>query len=98
MLFFLGALKLIAEIALMALVGRWLVGLMAGAQRQKNPFYQLFEIVGRPFVTLARFITPRVVLERHLPLVAFLLLAMVWLTVTIGRIGYCLQIGIHQCR
>ena len=90
--------KLVAEIALMALAGQWLVGLMAGARRASNPFYRVLEIVGRPFVVLARSVSPRVVLDRHVPLVAFLLLTLIWLGVTIARIAYCVQIGVHLCR
>ena len=71
------AIKLIAEIALMALFGQWVLGLLAGERKSTNLFYQVLEQIGRPFVLLARFITPRFVLERHHPLVAFLLLGLV---------------------
>ena len=56
--------KLIAEIALLALLGQWLLGLLAGAKRDKNPFYQVLQIVGKPFVTIARLVTPKFVLDR----------------------------------
>ena len=52
------AVKLIAEIALMALFGQWLLGLLAGAKRNKNIFYQVLQILGRPFVSAARWVTP----------------------------------------
>ncbi len=98
MLLTLSLVKLVAEIALMALAGQWVVGLMAGARRAGNPFYLLLETVGRPFVILARRLSPRIVLDRHVPLVAFLLLTLIWLGVTIGRIAYCVQIGVQVCR
>ena len=48
---------------------------------------------------LARFISPRsIVLDRHVPLVAFLVLSFVWLTVTALRIKHCLQIGVELCK
>lgn len=90
--------KLIAEIALLALLGQWVLGLLAGAKKERNLFYQLLEIVGRPFVLAARFITPKFVLPRHVPLVAFLILAFVWLGATIVRIQICLQIGVELCK
>lgn len=90
--------KLIAEIALMALLGQWLLGLLAGAKRDKNIFYQILEIIGRPFVVVARFLSPRFVVERHLPLVAFFLLLFVWLGATILKIQTCLQIGVELCK
>lgn len=90
--------KLISEVALMALLGQWLLGLLAGAKRDKNIFYQILEIVGRPFVVVARFLSPKFVVERHLPLVAFFLLLFVWLGATILKIQTCLQIGVELCK
>lgn len=90
--------KLIAEIALLALLGQWLLGLLAGAKKEQNLFYQILQIVGRPFVSVARLLTPKFVLERHLPLVAFLLLLFVWLGATILKINICLQMGVEQCQ
>lgn len=90
--------KLIAEIALMALLGQGLLGLLAGAKREQNIFYQILQIIGRPFVWVARRVTPKLVLDRHVPLVAFLLLLFVWLGATIYRIQICLQIGVALCK
>lgn len=99
MLLFLSAVKLVCEIALMSLIGQWVLGLLAGAKREQNFFYQLLAQIGRPFVRLARVITPRsIVLERHLPLVAFLVLAFTWIVVTALRIQHCLQIGVALCQ
>ncbi len=90
--------KLIVEIALLALFGQWVLGLLAGAKKDQNLFYQLLSIVGKPFVSLARFVSPKLVLDRHLPLVAFLILGFVWLGVTAYKIKICLQIGVEQCK
>ncbi len=90
--------KLVVEIALMCLLGRWVLGLIAGARREENLFYQLLDMAVRPFVAAARFITPRAVIDRHVPLVAFLLLGFTWLAVTIWRIQVCIEIGVHLCR
>lgn len=91
-------LKLLAEIALMALFGQWVLGLLAGAKREGNLFYQVFQIVTRPIVTVVRYITPRVVIDRHVPLVAFLLLSFLWVVVTITKIDLCVQMGVHLCK
>lgn len=90
--------KLIAEIALMALLGQWLLGLLAGAKKERNLFYQVLQIIGRPFVSVARLLTPKLVLDRHVPLVAFLLLLFIWLGATLYKIQTCLQIGVELCR
>lgn len=98
MLMLLDAVKLLAEIALLALFGQWILGILAGAQRERNLIYQLFQVVTRPLVLGARLISPRVVIDRHLPLVAFLVLSFVWIFVTIGKIRHCIEIGVHLCK
>jgi hypothetical protein len=90
--------KLIAEIALLALLGQWLLGLLAGAKKEQNLFYQILQIMTRPFVSVARLLTPKLVLDRHVPLVAFLLLLFIWLGATIYKIQTCLQIGVELCK
>lgn len=90
--------KLLAEIALLSLVGQWILGLLAGAKRERNLFYQLLQVLTRPFVAGVRYITPKVVIDRHVPLVAFLLLLFVWLGVTIAKISICVQMGVQLCK
>lgn len=98
MLMVVNALKLLAEIALMALAAQWVLGLLAGAKREQNLVWQLFDVVTRPLVRGARLITPPVVIDRHLPMVAFLLLAFLWIVVTVTKIDLCVQIGVHLCK
>jgi hypothetical protein len=38
------------------------------------------------------------VLDRHLPLVAFLVLSFVWLVATVTKINICVQMGVHLCK
>lgn len=97
MLFLISSVKLIAEIASMALAGQLLLGLLAGAQRDSNLFYQLLQVITNPVVKGVRLLTPRVVLDRHIPLAAFGLIAIVWLLATIGKIDLCVRIGVQQC-
>jgi hypothetical protein len=98
MLFTVSTIKLIAEIALLALFGQWVLGLLAGAKKDTNLFYQILQIVGKPFVVAARFITPKQIIDRHVPLVAFLLLLFIWLGATLMRIRTCLEIGVELCK
>ena len=98
MLFFISAVKLITEIALLALAGQWVLGLLAGQRRDQNLFYQLLQLMGKPFVQVARLVTPKLVLERHLPLVAFLILAFIWVAVTLAKVRHCLKIGVALCQ
>ncbi|MGV3728531.1 hypothetical protein [Hydrogenophaga sp.] len=98
MLLLISAIKLIAEIALLALFGQWVLGLLAGQRKSENLFYKILQQVGSPFVKLARFVTPKLVLERHLPLVAFLILSFVWVGVTLVKVNHCLKIGVALCQ
>ena len=98
MLFLISAVKLITEVALLALVGQWVLGLLAGKRRDQNFFYQLLLLMGKPFVRAARLVTPNLVLERHLPLVAFLILAFIWMGVTLTKVNHCLKIGVALCQ
>jgi hypothetical protein len=98
MLLFVSALKLVVEIALMALAGRFLLGILAGAKRDSNFFYRLLDVLSQPFLRGMRWIAPKAVIDRHIPLAAFVLLAMVWLIATVVKVNICIEIGIEQCR
>ena len=90
--------KLLAEIALMCLAGQWVLGLLAGRKRDQNLFYQLFQVLTKPLVAGARLVSPKVVLDRHLPLVAFLILLFVWIVATMTKIDLCVRMGMHLCK
>ena len=42
------AIKLVAEIALMALAGQFVLGLLAGAKRDSNFFYRVLQVITSP--------------------------------------------------
>lgn len=92
------AVKLVTEIALMALFGQWVLGLLAGQRKDNNLFYQVLQLIGRPFVRLASFVSPSFVLERHHPLVAFLLLGLVWFLAVAAKVSHCVKIGVQLCQ
>ena len=98
MLTLVSILKLLAEIALMAFLGQWVLALLTGPKRDQNLFYQVLQVLTKPFVRAARLVTPRIVLDRHVPLVAFLLLLSVWVVATIAKISICVEIGVDLCK
>jgi hypothetical protein len=98
MLLFVSSVKLIAEIALMAIAAQWVLGLLAGRKREKNFFYGLLSVVTGPFIKGTRLITPRVVIDRHMTLAAFVLLTLVWVAATLTKIDLCLKVGIQVCQ
>jgi hypothetical protein len=71
--------KALMELAGMFLLGRGLLYLLAGAKRDQNLFYQVICVVTNPVIKATRWITPRVVLDRHIPYAAFLLVLWIWL-------------------
>jgi hypothetical protein len=97
-LLFLSALKLICEIALMSLLGQGVLYVLAGAKRESNFFYQLLRILTKPFTTAMRWIAPAQVADRHVPIAAFFVLAIVWVVVTFEKIKYCVGVNMQGCQ
>ena len=84
-------LKALTEIAGVAMIGQGLLYVWAGAKRDQNPFYGIFKTVTSPVMKATRWITPRVILDRHLGLVAFFLLSILWLALTVMKIRIVLE-------
>lgn len=78
-LFVVGAVRTLVEVALLSLLGLWLVGLLAGASRQSNPVYRVFLIVTHPPVKFTRWITPKLIIDKHIPFVTFFVLFWLWI-------------------
>ena len=89
MLLFVSSLKLIAEVALFALAGRWLLGLLVGHKRDTNLFYQALSALTNPFTGVVRRITPSLVTDRHVPLVTFMLLFWIWVFALGEKVVIC---------
>jgi uncharacterized protein YggT (Ycf19 family) len=68
-------------VAGLALLGQGLVGVFNWPRRRQNLVYRLFEVIASPVVKLIRLVTPKVVLDQHIPIAAFmvLLFAYFWL-------------------
>lgn len=94
MLLLVASIKLIAEIALLALLGQGLLALLAGDKRHDNFFYKLLEILTRPFTKTTRTITPRVVIDRHIPIATFALMLGIWVFATLAKVNLCVQIAL----
>jgi len=85
-------LKALAELALMFFLARGLLVLFFLPAPQKlegNLIYGLFVKGTQPFVWFMRLITPRFVLDRHLPYAAFALLVVAWVGLSIGKLQLC---------
>ncbi len=78
-LYIVSILRALVEVAGMFLLAQGLLYLLAGATREKNIVYQLFRIITRPVIQITRFVTPRVIVDKHIPFVAFFILFWLWL-------------------
>ncbi len=61
-------------VAGLALLGQGMVGVFNWPRRRQNLVYRLFEIIASPVVKLVGASRPKVILDRHIPIAAFLLL------------------------
>jgi uncharacterized protein YggT (Ycf19 family) len=77
-------------IAGLALMSQFIVGVFNWSRREDNAVYQLLAIVTRPAVRVARRITPRAVIDRHVPIVAFLLCLFLYFAVGYYHRDVCL--------
>lgn len=84
-------LKGLAEFAGLLIIGRGLVYLLSFGKHEVNSVYRLFRLITSPVIHVARFITPNKVADRHVPLVALMLLFWAWLFLTYMK--YSMMLG-----
>lgn len=90
-------LKALAELAFMFLAGRGILYVLAAGKRQGNIFYQLFCILTDPLLRAARWITPRFVVDTHIPLVTLMLLLWIWLAAAFWALPAMCSSGKYDC-
>ena len=98
MLNVLNVIQLVLYIALLALVGHGALHVLAGPRRDSNFFYRLLQVISKPFTVPVRWITPRQVDDRHVPVVTFLLLLIAYAVVTFEKINLCMAANMAGCR
>ena len=81
--------RTLVEVAGWTLIGQGLLALLAGKARHGNFVYQLFQIVTSPVIKLVRAITPRLVLDAHVPFIAFFLLLWIWIVLAFVKRHLC---------
>jgi len=84
-------LKALTEVAGVAFLGQGVLWVIAGAKRDQNMVYNLFKTVTSPVTRVTRAITPRIVIDAHIGLVAFFLLTVTWLVLTVLKIKIVLE-------
>ena len=84
--------KAMVEVALFAFVGQGILYVLAGARRDKNVVFVLLKTVTMPVTKFIRFISPGIVMDRHIPLASFILLIVLWAGLTMGKVMLVLQV------
>ena len=98
MLTALNIIQLVIYIALLALLGQGVLYVLAGAKRQDNFFYQLLQLISKPFTAPVRKLTPAKVADRHVPVVTFFLLLVLYAIVTFEKISLCVEANMAGCK
>ena len=89
-------LKSLAELGAMFIAGQGILYVLAARNRDTNLFYQLFRVITRPLYAATRFITPRAIIDRHIPWLTLILLFWIWVFATYMKIDIC-KSGEVQC-
>jgi len=84
-------LKALTEIAGVAFLGQGVLWVIAGAKRDQNLVYKLFKILTSPVTRVTRAVTPRIIIDAHIGLVAFFLLMVIWLVLTAFKIKIVME-------
>lgn len=82
-------LRAIIEVAGFALLGQGVLAILAGKYREQNLFYRILRTITQPAVRAVRVVTPRVILDAHVPMLTFFLLFWLWLALALLRRHLC---------
>jgi len=84
-------LKALTEVAGVAFLGQGVLWVLTGVKRDKNLVYNLFKTLTSPVTRVTRAITPRVIIDAHIGLVAFFLLLVLWIVLTVLKVKLVLD-------
>lgn len=91
-------LKSLIELSLMFIVARFILGLLAGAKKTANIFWQLLDVAAKPALWLTRKVSPKLILNQHIPFAAASWLVIAWVFVVKVKIDMCVNLGIATCQ
>jgi hypothetical protein len=91
MLQFITILKAMVEVALFAFLGQGILYILAGARRDKNFVFVILKTITMPVTKFIRFVSPGIVMDRHIPLASFILLLVIWAGLTMAKVALVVQ-------
>jgi hypothetical protein len=77
--------RILVEICLFSLIGQGVLAVLPGVDREKNVFYLVLKTLASPGWRVARWISPKFVVDQHIGWVALFILAAVWLSLAIAK-------------
>lgn len=89
-------LRTLVEVAGFSLLGQGVLAVLAGKYRDSNLFYKILRTITQPVVRAVRAITPRLVIDAHIPYVTFFLLFWLWIALAVAKRALCASHGL-QC-
>ena len=89
-------LRTLVEVAGFSLLGQGVLAVLAGKYRDSNLFYRILRTITQPVVRAVRVITPRLVIDAHIPYVTFFLLFWLWIALAVAKRALCSSHGL-QC-
>lgn len=92
----LSILRVLVEVAGYSLIGQGILAVLSGAGREQNIFYSVLKTITRPVIRATRAITPRFVINAHIPFLAFFLLFWLWIALALAKRYVCVTNGL-QC-
>lgn len=82
-------LRTVVEVAGFSLLGQGILAVLAGKYREQNLFYRILRTITQPVIRAVRFITPRFILDAHIPMVTFFLLFWLWIALAVAKRHLC---------
>jgi hypothetical protein len=78
-------LRVLVEICLFALIGQGILAVLPGVDRDKNLFYLVLKTLASPAWRVARFVSPKFVLDHHVGWVALFILLVLWFGLAVAK-------------
>lgn len=78
-------LRVLVEICLFALIGQGVLAVLPGVDRERNVFYLILKTIASPGWRVARWVSPRFVLDQHVGWVALFLLVVLWIGLAVAK-------------
>lgn len=86
--------RALVEVGGFCLLGQGIVAVFAGANRERNGVYLLLRTITQPIIRAFRLVTPKIILDRHLPFVVFFVLFWAWILLAFLRVSLCRANGL----